>query len=546
MLSKAAQGGDLEMMRNMLVHLPTQRPFPLTDPIIFSDDDVELALYVAAQRGHLEMVRMLFDETPATTYTPIQIEKAVHRAQAEGQEVAARLLRSFEPVVRLIRSAAGLDQFSTNVDTVLKSAPDVNAKLGKERMNPLLAMFERANQRDILSTWSPSAEIHRYESVGESLLRAGVDATVRNGNGESVLKLVTMSLAYRLANKIVQSGQCEESAGDDVRSTLLNNEPRHFQGYAPSIEYTGNYSVLDWLVFSEPVSAQAKHYPKLQFHRLWPQDINNVVQRHAAMRRAAENGCAGVIMALGREEDTEFIKELMWLTAQSGSWNVMKTLLNAGMADLADNTIMRTALRTAVTHRNHAAVDEIFRLHDLLEDNSRTVQRKLMKEDLVEVFQALLSGEENSIYGGLYTDFHMLERLIKSAPRALLPTDGWPQGPQQPLSQSALQRFEAWATFDHVWCAQGVSLEIKGRLQTNGRWPLDEENVEQISFAMDAAARSGCPHIFLQLRELPAFKQWRQSEGNAAAFSEMMQRAVYAAAEGSNHSMFELLQEAYA
>lgn len=264
------------------------------------------------------------------------------------------------------------------------------------------------------------------------------------------------------------------------------------------------------------------------------------------MRRAAENGCAGVIMALGREEDPGFIKELMWLAAQSGSWNVMKTLLNAGMADLADNTIMRTALRTAVTHRNHAAVDEIFRLHELLEDNSRTVQRKLMKEDLVEVFQALLSGEENSIYGGLYTDFHMLERLIKSAPRALLPTDGWPQGPQQPLSQSALQRFEAWATFDHVWCAQGVSLEIKGRLQTNGRWPLDEENVAQISFAMDAAARSGCPHIFLQLRELPAFKQWRQSEGNAAAFNEMMQRAVYAAAEGSNHSMFELLQEAYA
>jgi len=73
-------------------------------------------------------------------------------------------------------------------------------------------------------------------------------------------------------------------------------------------------------------------------------------------------------------------------------------------------------------------------------------------------------------------------------------------------------------------------------------WPLDEENGAQIIFAMEAVVRSGCPHIYLKLRELPALAQWRQSEDNAAAFSAMTQRAVFDAAERSNHSMFELLQ----
>ena len=543
MLSKAAQSGNLEMMRTMLLHMPTQPPFSGRSAFpLGRDDDVVSALYIAAQRGHLEMVRMLFDETPAITYSLLQMLRAEDLAQAAGQGVAARLLSSLAPVVSLVRAVAGVDQFSTDLDILLDSTPDVNAKLGKERMNPLLAMFEGARERNVLSPGSRAADIGRYERVGERLLRAGVDATVRNGNGESVLKLATMSLAYRLANKIVQSGQCEESAGEDVRDALLNNEPRHFIGNVYSIEFTRNLSVLDWLVFSEPVSAQAKHYLKLKIHRLWPQDINNVDQRREAMRLAAENGCAGVILALGSEEDPEFIRDLMRLAAQSGSWNVMKALCKAGGEYIVDNNIMRTALRTAVEHKNHAAVDDIFRLNELLIDSPRAVSRKLTKEDIATAFKMLLVEGETSTFSKFSTDFHMLERLFKSAPRALLPTDGWPQGPAQPLAQNALQRHHAWTTFDYIWCAQGVSQEAKGRLQAHGLWPLDEENGAQIIFAMEAAVRSGCPHIYLKLRELPALAPWRQSEDNAAAFSAMTQRAVLDAAERSNHSMFELLQ----
>ena len=99
---------------------------------------------------------------------------------------------------------------------------------------------------------------------------------------------------------------------------------------------------------------------------------------------------------------------------------------------------------------------------------------------------------------------------------------------------------------DHLWYAQGVSDVEKNFLQPHARWPLDEQDVAQISSAIEAAARSGCPNIFWQLYQLPAFAQWRKAEENATAFTAMMQRVALAAAEAQNHNMFEPMAAAIA
>ncbi len=182
------------------------------------------------------------------------------------------------------------------------------------------------------------------------------------------------------------------------------------------------------------------------------------------------------------------------------------------------------------------------RLNALLSEKSPlTGERELVKEDIGAAFELAIVNWDDTNAGSFQTDFQMVERLIKSAPRALLPEGGWLNPPSQPLGKKSLQVHQAWATFDHIWCAQGVSEEEKSLLQAHARWPLDERDGAQIGFAMEAAARSGCPNLFSQLQQLPALEQWRQSPENAIAFDAMMQRAVLAVAEGHNLNMFELL-----
>ena len=549
-LSAAVQVGEPQTLRYLLAHLSIepQQLFLSNHRIPSEQDDAAAALNIAAARGSVDIVRMLFDETPGKTYAPLQILKARELAQAAGKTVAVELLDGFARIARMSSAVVDSDLSSpAELKKLIKSGVDINVTLGKKRLNPLLAMLEDSTALRKQMFGISAAKINHYEEVGEILLRAGVDATVRNEVGDSVLKLAALARAHGLANQIILSGQCQETAGDDVRSVLLKSAQQHFLGNTSNVDLKGHSSLLDWLVFSAPVAEQAAHYEKLESHGVWPQDKNNAIQRDIAIRKAAEKGCAGVVLALGGTANKDLVKELMLLAAKNGSWNVIKALCDTGWEDALDKNIMQTALKSAVTHRQHAAVDDIFRLNELLSEKYPLPRgRTLLKQDIEAAFKLAIVNWEDTAAGSFQTDFRMVERLIRSAPRALLPEGMWLNGASQPLGKKSLQLHEAWAMLDHLWYAQGVSDVEKNFLQPHARWPLDEQDVAQISSAIEAAARSGCPNIFWQLYQLPAFAQWRKAEENATAFTAMMQRVALAAAEGQNHNMFEPMAAAIA
>ncbi|WP_354442301.1 ankyrin repeat domain-containing protein [Ottowia thiooxydans] len=497
----------------------------------FSHNETVTALHVAAKQGNLEALYMLFNGLNASTYSPTQLERAKALARTAGQTEAVVLLDRLMRVDTLTRALFNQYQF-VDLDPLFAEIDGVNAALQKTGLNPLRAFLEHAVSRP--QSHHPNSKL--YDQVGMLLLHAGVDSTVKTRAGESMLTLAVKLKALHLASFLVSSGQCDDRAEPDLLSSLLT----------PSWGLNGGrvmapsdlpLNLLDWLVFSGPVSERDPYLQFFQSRGLWPKDLNNVSQRNAALRAASLNGCVGIVRTLLTESsDAKFVNQLMYQATTTGSWNVVKALQKDGWVDAIDKGVMQNALTEALKNRDHGALVDILMLNDLLPNKSRKPARGAVLEA-----QALPQEDIGSMFTRVeYTgDIAQLNRLIRSGacpPRGELTSREWLIG------RELLADHRAWAAFDFVWCAEGVGEQEKRILTSHGLWPRNEQDGQQVAAAISAIARVGGSNIFGQLLELPALKKWRDLPENAASYDAMMARSLMVLADTQSINAFELIQ----